>query len=237
MGAKVQPTTPRRELVRQELLTKAAEVFEKKGYGQATILDVAQAMQLSRSSLYHYFKSKEEILEALVQEHTEAAAEKLEQRFSRTAPSTVEQLRELLTNSINGRLTGGARLRVLDQLAAEMSGPIKQKFEHGRRRILDLYTRLIQRGIDAGELRPLDARTAALAILGIASWTSWWYSPHGRKSPEELAEALVDIALHGLIQVNDAHGKPQDTRALVRSIQRDLGQLERSIGPVKFGKL
>ena len=53
------------------------------------------------------------------------------------------------------------------------SGPIKQKFEHGRRRILDLYTRLIQRGIDAGELRPLDARTAALAILGIASWTSW----------------------------------------------------------------
>ncbi|MEN3382404.1 MAG: hypothetical protein V7608_2448, partial [Hyphomicrobiales bacterium] len=33
MAAKVQPTTPRRELVRQELLTKAAEVFEKKGYG------------------------------------------------------------------------------------------------------------------------------------------------------------------------------------------------------------
>src|SRR5207244_9108696 len=97
MGAKDQPTTPRRELVRQELLTKAAEVFEKKGFGQATILDVAQAMQLSRSSLYHYFKSKEEILEALVKKNTEAAAEKLEQRFSGTAPSTVDKRRELLS--------------------------------------------------------------------------------------------------------------------------------------------
>jgi AcrR family transcriptional regulator len=237
MTAKVQPTTPRRELVRQELMTKAAEVFEKKGYGQATILDVAQAMQLSRSALYHYFKSKEEILEALVEEHTEATAEKLEQRFSGTSSSTVEQLRELLSNLIHGRMTGGARVRVLDQLATEMSGPVKQKFEHARRRILDLYTRIIQRGVDTGELRPLDARTAALAILGVASWTSWWYSPKGRKSPEELAEALIDIALHGIVQTTDARGKPQDTRALVRSIQRDLGQLERSIGPVKFGKL
>jgi AcrR family transcriptional regulator len=233
MSAKVQPTTPRRELVRQELLTKAAEVFEKKGYGQATILDVAQAMELSRSALYHYFKSKEEILEALVEEHAEAAAQKVEQRVAGKASSTVEQLRDLLSNQIHGRMTGGARVRVLDQLAAEMSGPIKQKFEHARRRILDIYTRIIQRGIDAGELRPVDARTAALAILGVASWTSWWYSPQGRKSPEELAEALIDIALHGIVQAADA---PQDTRALVRAIQRDLGHLEKAIGSGKNGK-
>jgi len=235
MSAKAQQTTPRRELVRQELLSKAAEVFERKGYGQATILDVAQAMELSRSALYHYFKSKEEILEALVEEHTIATAEKLEQRFSGGTASTVEQLRELLSNLIHGRMTGGARLRVLDQLAAEMSGPIKQKFEHARRRILDLYTRIIQRGIDAGELRPVDARTAALAILGVASWTSWWYSPQGRKSPDELADALIDIALNGIVQATDAQGKPQDTRALVRALQRDLGQLEKAIA-TKNGK-
>ena len=221
---------------RLRIIRVAADLFHKQGVRATSPDEVIEASRTGKGQFYHYFRSKEEILEALVEEHTEAAAEKLEQRFSGAAPSTVEQLRELLSNSINGRLTGGARLRVLDQLAAEMSGPIKQKFEHGRRRILDLYTKLIQRGIDAGELRPLDAKTAALAILGIASWTSWWYSPQGRKSPEELAEALVDIALHGLIQANDARGKPQDTRALVRSIQRDLGQLERSMGPVKVGK-
>src|SRR5689334_16288 len=206
MKAKREPTTLRKELVRDEILTKAADVFEKKGYAQTTILDVAQALELSRSALYHYFKSKDEILEALVMEHAEYAVEQIEQRFSKREGSPSETLRELLANSINGRMTRGVRMRVLDQLAVEMPPETRQKFDHGRRRFLDLYTRLIQRGIDAGEFRPVDARTAAFAILGIASWTSWWYSPAGRKSPEELAEILIDIAFHGLAQSPQGNG-------------------------------
>ncbi len=233
MKAKREPTTLRKELVREEILTKAADVFEKKGYAQTTILDVAQALELSRSALYHYFKSKDEILEALVLEHTEHAAEHMEQRFARKDKSSSEQLRELLTNSINGRMTRGARLRVLDQLAAEMPPEIKQKFDHGRRRFLDLYTRIIQKGIDAGELRPVDARTAALAILGIASWTSWWYSPAGRKSPEELAELLVDIAFHGITRAQTTGAGVQTPKDLLRSLKRNIAELEKAVAKLE----
>ena len=224
-GKKKEANTPRKELVREEFLTKAADVFEKKGYASTTIQDVAQALQLSRSALYHYFKSKDEILEALVLEHTEDAAEQMELKFAARNGSPSDQLRELLVSSISGRMTGGARLRVLDQLAAEMPPEIKQKFDHGRRRVLDLYTKLIQKGIDAGELRPLDARTAAFAILGIASWTSWWYSPTGRKSPEELAAVLVDVAFNGISQ--HAGAAPANPKELLRSLKRDVAQLER----------
>lgn len=236
MKPKKEPSTPRKELVRQEFLTKAADVFEKKGYAQTTIQDVAQALELSRSALYHYFKSKDEILEALVLEHTEAAAEQLEVRFAKQNGSAGERLRELLSNSINGRMTGGARLRVLDQLAAEMPPGIKQKFDHGRRRVLDLYTKLIRQGIDAGELRPVDARTAALAILGIASWTSWWYSPTGRKSPEELAALLVDIAFHGIVQPKGARNGVPTPKELLRTLKHDISQLEKSIDALGTAK-
>jgi AcrR family transcriptional regulator len=228
-AVKKDATTPRKELVREEFLTKAADVFEKKGFASTTIQDVAQALQLSRSALYHYFKSKDEILEALVLEHTEYAAEQMEQKFATRNGSASDQLRELLANSINGRMTGGARLRVLDQLAAEMPSEIKQKFDHGRRRVLDLYTRLIQKGIDAGEFRLLDARTAAFAILGIASWTSWWYSPTGRKSPEELASVLVDIAFNGIARSEGSAERPQKPKEVLRALKRDVAELERLI--------
>ena len=229
-AAKKETTTPRKELVREEFLTKAADVFEKKGYAQTTIQDVAQALQLSRSALYHYFKSKDEILEALVLEHTEHAAEEMEQRLAARNDSPSDQLRELLAGSINGRMSmTGPRLRVLDQLAAEMPPEIRQKFDHGRRRVLDLYTRLIQKGIDAGELRPLDARTAALAILGIASWTSWWYTPTGRKSPEELAAVLLDVAFTGIAQPVGAAKTAQHPKELLKSLKRDIAQLEKLI--------
>lgn len=236
MKREKEPSTPRKELVRQEFLTKAAEVFEKKGYAQTTIQDVAQALQLSRSSLYHYFKSKDEILEALVLEHTEAAAERLELSVAKTKGSASEQLRSLLSTAISRRIAGGARLRVLDQLAAEMPFEIRQKFDHGRRRMLSLYVRLIQQGIDAGELRPVDARTAALAILGIASWTSWWYSPSGRKSPEELATFLIDIAFHGIAQPEGASSGAQTPSDLLRALKRDISRLEKSIGALGNGK-
>jgi AcrR family transcriptional regulator len=230
MKAKREPTSLRKELVRDEILTKAADVFEKKGYAQTTILDVAQALELSRSALYHYFKSKDEILEALVLEHTEHAIEQIEQRFAQRDGSPSETLRELLANSINGRMTRGVRMRVLDQLAAEMPPETRQKFDHGRRRFLDLYTRLIQKGIDAGELRPVDARTAAFAILGIASWTSWWYQPAGRKSPEELAEVLIDIAFHGITRPPQANGNgAQSPKDLLRSLKRNIAELERAV--------
>jgi AcrR family transcriptional regulator len=229
MKTRREPTTLRKELVREEILTKAADVFEKKGYAQTTILDVAQALDLSRSALYHYFKSKDEILEALVLEHTEHAAEQMELRLAGKNGSPTKQLHELLSGSINGRMTRGARLRVLDQLAAEMPADIKHKFDHGRRRVLDLYVRLIQSGIDAGELRAIDARTAALAILGIASWTSWWYSPAGRKSPEELAEVLIDIAFHGIARPEGAEDGLQSPREILRALKRSVARLEKSL--------
>ena len=152
MKKKAEFTTPRRELIRQEFLTKAAEVFEKKGFAQTRIHDVAQALELSRSALYHYFKSKDEILEALVEEHTGQAAERMEGVARNHPGSPVDKLRALLSDAVLGRLSGGARIRVLDQLAAEMPPTIKQKFERGRRRILDLYVKLIEDGIAASEL-------------------------------------------------------------------------------------
>lgn len=220
-------TTPRRELIRQEFLTKAAEVFEKKGFSQTRIHDVAQALELSRSALYHYFKSKDEILEALVEEHTEQAAERMEEFVATQPGSPVEKLRALLSRSILDRMSGGARLRVLEQLAADMPPKIKQHFERARRRILDLHAKLIEEGIATAELRAVDPRTAALAILGIAGWTSWWYSPTGRKSPQELADLLVDIAINGLAQSSVDQAKGGSSKQIIKSIRRDLAELER----------
>ena len=227
MKKKSELTTPRRELIRQEFLTKAAEVFEKKGFSQTRIHDVAQALELSRSALYHYFKSKDEILEALVEEHTEQAAERMEEFVATQPGSPVEKLRALLSRSILDRMSGGARLRVLEQLAADMPPKIKQHFERARRRILDLHAKLIEEGIATAELRAVEPRTAALAILGIAGWTSWWYSPTGRKSPQELADLLVDIAINGLAQSSVDQAKGGSSKQIIKSIRRDLAELER----------
>lgn len=218
---------PRKQLVREELLTKAAEVFEQRGFAQTRIQDIAEALALSRSALYHYFQSKEDILAALVEDHATGRVEvlrKLAEDQSRPAP---DRLRDALRATIASRLSGGARLRVLDQVAAEMPAELRKSFDRGRRRILDLYTKIMADGATSGEFRDIDARTAALAVLGIASWTSWWYSPSGRKTPEELVELLVDIALNGVIRAEGAVSAGRSREIIIKEIKSRLDELSR----------
>jgi hypothetical protein len=123
-------------------------------------------------------------------------------------------------------MSGGARIRVLDQLAAEMPPKIKAHFERARRRIFVLFTTVIQEGVDTGDFRSVDPRTAALAVIGIAVWTSWWYSPTGRQTPQELAEVLVDIAIDGLSRHIDHPRKADTSQEVINSIRRQLAHLE-----------
>ncbi len=226
MGSKMAAANPRKLLVREELLSKAAEVFAQQGYAQTRIQDIAQSMSLSRSALYHYFTSKEEILAALVEEHLERRASELERVAGDASRPAVERLRDALRATIIERLIGGPRLRVLDQLAVEMPADLRRTFDRGRRHILDLYTAVIADGIARGEFRPLDARVAALAVIGIASWTSWWYQPGGRKTPDDLADILVDIGVGGLLAAPGPAKAGTAQAGLLREIRDRLDQLE-----------
>ena len=213
----------RKALVREEILTRAADVLDLRGFAQTRMQDIAEALSLSRSALYHYFASKEDILAALVDEHTKVRAEVLlALGGDRTRPAAA-RLREALRSTIGERLSGGSRLRVLDQLVRDMPAELRATFDRGRRQILDVYTRIIADGIRAGEFRDLDPRTGALAILGIASWTSWWYSPTGRHGPEALTEMLVDIALHSLLA---SAGATADRARVLAEIRERLDLLE-----------
>lgn len=217
---------PRNRLVRDEILTKAAEVFETRGFGQSRIQDIAQTLHLSRSALYHYFDSKDTILAALVEEHVvERIAGGEELARDKHKPAS-DRMREALQRTISGRFASASRLRVLDRIASEMPENLRKKLDEGRRRVLEYYTDIIADGVASGEFRDIDTRTAALAVLGIASWTSWWYSPTGRKTPEELIETLVDVALNGLL-AHDRHTGSLDREALFTRIRADLDAIER----------
>jgi AcrR family transcriptional regulator len=213
--------------VREELLTRAADVFERQGFAQTRIQDIAEALGLSRSALYHYFTSKEDILAALIAEHTERRAAAMVALVSDSSRSAAERLRAALRATIAERLTGGPRLRVLDQLAIEMPPNLRTTFDRARRQVLNLYTDLIKEGVDNCEFRPVDARVAAFAVLGIAAWTSWWYSPGGRKTPDELADLLTDIGLNGLLSRAGDQPLATDRASLLRQIRERLDLLER----------
>ncbi len=71
-----------RELRRQQILAVALELFVRRGYGETKISDIAEAAQMSIGLLFHYFPSKEALLEALVQLGVDGTREPQQQSFT-----------------------------------------------------------------------------------------------------------------------------------------------------------
>ena len=65
---------------------------------------------------------------------------------------------------------------------------------------------LVRGGIEAGELRPVDPKLTAFAILGIGQSVGRWYRADGPLTPEQIAEQYVDFILAGLRQGESVPG-------------------------------
>lgn len=218
---------PRKDLVRDRLTDTAAELFATRGYSRTTIHEIAEELGLRRSSLYHYFRNKEEILDALIDQQTIEHAETLKVLLTDKSLKGIEKLERAFTRSVLHKLTASARFRVLDQIEFEM--PEKQAREHRRRKreILDLWSQLIAEGIAAGELRPVDPRMAAFALLGISNWTAWWYQASGKLTADEVARALVEVGLYGLARQDEGQKDANSLGAAIERLKLDVKQLER----------
>jgi AcrR family transcriptional regulator len=220
-------SNPRKTLVRNQLIDKAAELFATRGYARTTMNDIAEELQLKRSSLYHYFRNKEEILDALIEEQTVAPTQMLRGLIADGALSSPEKIRRAFTQSILRKLSESARFRVLDQIEFEM--PEHQATQHKRmkREVLELWSQLISDGVAAGHLRDVDCRMAAFAVLGITNWTAWWYSPDGKLTPEQIAEAMTDIGLFGLAHQNEVQKPARRVGAIIDALKLQIESLEK----------
>jgi len=221
---------PRKELVRERMLEKSAELFCANGFSKTSINDIADSLSLKRSSVYHYFENKEEIIRALfLEEYTRRCGEILE-LLDRKDLTALDRLRLAVEGAIAQRLKGGSRFLVFDRLESEVPDDLRVSYNRSRRQILDLYTRLISDWVKSNEFRNVDPQMAAFAIIGMSNWTALWYSPHGKKSPAEIADVLVNIVIHGIAKREGDRDNPESLVSAIRHLREDITHLERLAG-------
>jgi AcrR family transcriptional regulator len=205
----------RKDLVLDHLLNAAAELFLERGYANTRMEDIAASMQMSRSSLYYYYENKEQVLLALTESDLQVATDTLERLLDNTSISWSDKLRGWIEGNIREKLAGGARFRLVDRVQDDLPIEYRQIFRAQRRKILDLVTAVIEGGVRAGEFRITDPKITAFAVTGMSNWTAWWYSPHGRSSPDEIARCMTDLVMRGVLKATtNEQARPDIASAL-----------------------
>ncbi|OZG71614.1 TetR family transcriptional regulator [Hahella sp. CCB-MM4] len=181
---------------RGRLLSKAAHLFKEKGYERTTVRDLAASVGIQSGSIFHHFRSKEEILFAVMEETILYITAKMEEALSK-ASSPKESLLALIRCELESILGGtGEAMTVLVYEWRSLS-------ELNQKRILKLrdhYEKLWLDTLDQAKEEGLvngDVFILRRFLTGALSWTVTWYNPEGPYSLDHLAEQALALAVKG----------------------------------------
>jgi AcrR family transcriptional regulator len=219
----------RRDLVENEIYDHAARLFAERGFAGTSLQDIAEAMGLTRSALYYYVKNKDELLARLVSEITEAPASALREITGDASLGPVEKLHAAATTIATLRATHPARFRMVIRSEAELPPDMATEHNHAKKVVLDELTGIVDEGIRSGHLRPQDPRIAALGIIGLCNWVSWWFHEEGRLATDAVVKQLADMAVTALIQETHRIPTAAGPDAGVELRYQDLDFLKRTL--------
>lgn len=186
---------------RREILQAAIEGFSHKGYHGASMEEIARVVGVRKAALYYYFPSKHEILFTILDEFAQGMIEGIEKIYA-SPNSSVEKLREAFYYHTEALARRTDEFTVL--LEARFLKPRGRKQIIARRDHYEgLIRKMIQEGVDSGELRVVNAKFAALSFLGVVNWMYQWYRA-GQLPPDELARLFWDLTYRGLGAAGEA---------------------------------
>ena len=179
-----------------KILNHATEVFCEKGYQGASMRDLSRASGMSLAGMYHYFKSKEELL-YLIQKHTfTTIVENLRRRLNRISDPE-ERIRALIFNHLEYFLANQSAMKVLSHEDEVLKNHFGAAIRAVKREYYAVCLELLE---DYKRTEKLDffPRTAVLSLFGMMNWIYTWYSPRQDGNARRLAQEMGDIFLRGI---------------------------------------
>ncbi|MEE8601435.1 TetR/AcrR family transcriptional regulator [Euzebya tangerina] len=184
----------------REILDAAATVFHQKGYGAATIQDIADAVGILKGSLYYYINSKEDLLFEVLRDAHHVSRVHLEEAKAVEGDALIK-LRAFMELHIKSNITNRVMIGVYFHDFRSLTPERRAMFMGGPDDHETYVLELIELGKEQGLIRPdVDVRMTGLALMGMMNWVYQWYSPDevGGVTPKQLATAFADLALRGL---------------------------------------
>jgi AcrR family transcriptional regulator len=181
-------------------LEAAVRVFARKGFHQSRVGDIAEEAGVAHGLLYHYFRSKDEVLETIFRETwTQLVANT--QRIELAGVPLREQLRRFARIYLGSWLVTPELVRVLVREVAR-SPEVGDRVDEIRG-LFQALQRIIEAGRDRGEVRSdVDAQIAAWAVYGALEeiLTGWVLGqlPGEEEDVERAVATVVDVAHAGL---------------------------------------
>jgi AcrR family transcriptional regulator len=182
-----------RALKREAVLAAAAHVFSERGYHRASLDEVAQVLNVTKPTLYYYFKNKEAMLFACVQhglDMLEAAGGAEDGNGRAQLVAYLEGYAAVIETDF-----GRCAVRISD---AELSEASRKKVRRIKGEIDRKIRQLVTAGIADGSIASSDPKITAFALAGALNSIGQWHPQAGVPADKKLAGEYINLLMNGL---------------------------------------
>ena len=184
-----------------EILAAASQLFEELGVGGTTMSRIAAAVGLRQSSLYYYFRRKEDLVAALVAQ-ANIGSLALAKDIVAAGGSAPSQVYRFVRDDVIALCALPFDINEIHRMAARDPEGFHAYWEE-RADIARQVAKMLRRGVKDGSLRTINVRRTALTVMANDEGTQNWYrtGPQGSAGalPAEVATELADLVVAGLL--------------------------------------
>jgi AcrR family transcriptional regulator len=190
------PLAERSPYDRDRVVDVAVKVFTERGYDGTSMADIARALGVHKSSIYHHVASKEQLLEDAVKRALNALHGMLAEPGA-TEGTAVERLRYVVGRTVEIMVRQLPEVTVLLRIRGNTP---TERWAIARRRDFDrAVQRIVAAAIADGDLRSdIDTALVTRLIFGMSNSVTEWYQPGGRLSARDMAAAIEAVIFEGL---------------------------------------
>jgi len=218
--------TPAAALRIDQIVSAAAKLFDKAGYHNANMEMLAEATGLQKPSLYHYVKSKGEVLLRI---HHKLLDTLNAQHLRRVEEGQTreELLYGICKDIIEFIAENRGYVRAFFENYRELDESIRIQLRKDRSAYFAIITDLIAQGVAAGEYETHEVTLSALFLMGQVNWAYQWYRPGQNPAPEVLARMMLDTFLYGVARQKPAAAATGNSHAAKgRAVSLSRGRSE-----------
>ncbi len=197
-----QQTNGNGDFPRNRIFDVAAEVFHRKGYDNTSMSDVASAAGLTKAGLYHHVASKESLLYTI-----------LDSGLDMTESYVVKPLEEIADPLQRLKTMIDLHLQlVLEERNLQVTGLLHEcktlapadrtRINRRKKEYVKMTTKLIADVIKKYNIKDVNPKVAAFALLGMLNWTYQWYKTTGPSRRDEIVASFQQIFLQGILGSN-----------------------------------
>src|ERR1700761_3343381 len=190
--------TAQRKSKRGEILLAFTEQVAKRGYDEVSIRDVAEALEISKGTVLHHFRSKEAILEQINNDYMRRRIAEAREYLAEL-DDPVDELQAFICQLMLAQQADrAATVAFSREILRSAEEPAMAEVRRLRDEFSQMLVDILERGEKAGTFAHVAPRLTAVQIFGMINWAWTWFVPGGRMDATEIAAQFSRTVIGGL---------------------------------------